>query len=697
MEIKIPSSFKNTKRSPLVKWLLEGHVADPDGYFEDESSAEHKHKTHPWWQVMCLTGVDYFSTLGYQPSIAIGAVGGLSPFATIVLVLVTLFGAYPVYARVAVASPHGEGSISMLQKLVASWQGKLLVLVLLGFAATDFVITMTLSAADAAEHIIGNSFFEKLVHNHTEPWLVPFTLLLLAALGAVFLKGFKEAVGLAVLLVVLYLGLNAVVLGKGLLILFQEPVHFHNWKSALFDSPKSPNLGAIAIMIIVGFPKLALGLSGFETGAAVMTLVKGDKKDSEEHPVGRIRNTKKLLLAAALIMSVLLIASSFVTTLLIDQKLVTEAGGKANGRALAYLAQEFFGTGFGTVYDVSTILILWFAGASAMAGLLNLVPRYLPKYGMAPEWTKANRPLVLLFLTIAVSVTLLFKINVDSHVSHWKEVVETVGMPKAEELVKAGKEVKPHTFVEAQAGAYATGVLVLMTSAAFAVFVTVKKRRKLTRFAFATITIVFLYTLIANVLARSDGLKIAAFFIIATILVSFISRIWRTLELRVNSVELDLKALDLVREATANGKPIRIIPNRPESRDREEYERKEYETRRDHDIESDEAILFVEVTIKDASNFTGNVKVRGYEVDGYKVLRATGVAVPNSLAALLLHLGQLTGNRAHAYFNWGERGPGAYLMKFLFSGEGDIAPLTREILRRVETDPNLRPVIHAAS
>ena len=121
------------------------------------------------------------------------------------------------------------------------------------------------------------------------------------------------------------------------------------------------------------------------------------------------------------------------------------------------------------------------------------------------------------------------------------------------------------------------------------------------------------------------------------------------------------------------------------------------ETRRDHDIAANEPILFVEVRIEDASNFTGALTVRGYEVEGYKVLRATGVAVPNSLAALLLHLGQLSGKRAHAYFNWGERGPASYLMKFLFSGEGDIAPLTREILRRCETDPNLRPVIHAAS
>ena len=142
-----------------------------------------------------------------------------------------------------------------------------------------------------------------------------------------------------------------------------------------------PNwLGMVGVCLLL-FPRLALGLSGFETGVAVMPLIAG--KDLE----ARIRNTQKLLATAAGIMSVFLMATSLVTTILIPAREFAE-GGQANGRALAYLAHQYFGSAFGSAYDISTILILWFAGASAMAGLLQLIPRYLPRLGMAPQALK---------------------------------------------------------------------------------------------------------------------------------------------------------------------------------------------------------------------------------------------------------------------------------------------------------------------
>lgn len=662
MEVKLKASLKSQAvKSPFMKWLLEGGVDEPEGAFESDKHG--KHKTHAWWQVMCLTGVDYFSTLGYQPSIAFSAAGALSPIATIVLVLITLFGALPVYQKVAEESPHGEGSISMLQKLLSWWQGKLFVLVLLGFAATDFVITMTLSAADATQHLVENPHLNSFLEGKA----VPLTLALLSILAGVFLKGFKEAIGIAVLLVVAYLALNSVVLFRGMEEIFRHPDLIPQWQKALFETKAGSNPAAIALLVLVIFPKLALGLSGFETGVAVISLVEGKKSDTEERPVGRIKNTQKLLMSAAVIMSVFLIASSFVTSLLIPASAFASAtkdspAGEANGRALAYIAHKYLGDGFGTVYDVSTVLILWFAGASAMAGLLNLVPRYLPKFGMAPEWTRANRPVVLIFAAISFLVTIIFKANVD-----------------------------------AQGGAYATGVLVLMSSAAIAVTIAVKKGHKLKRLAFGTVALIFVYTTIMNIIERPDGIRIALMFILGIITISFFSRIWRTLELRVTSVDLDLRAITFVRDVGQRPGSVRIIPNRPEEGDSAEYARKTEEVRRDHDIPADAELLFVEVIVGDASNFTGDVTVKGVMVDGYKVLRCQGIAIPNTIAAIMLHIGQLTGKRPHAYFSWGEQSPLLFLMKYFLSGEGDIAPVCREIIRRVEPNGETRPVIHAAS
>lgn len=170
----------------LRDWLLEGTNRAPQGPFESEEQVQEQGHTNSWWKVMCLTGVDYFSTLGYQPGIAALAAGALSPIATLVLVLLTLFGALPVYNRVASESPHGQGSILMLERLLPFWGGKLMVLALLGFATTDFVITITLSAADASAHLIENPFFKSALEGQQ----VLVTLVLVALLGVVFFARF---------------------------------------------------------------------------------------------------------------------------------------------------------------------------------------------------------------------------------------------------------------------------------------------------------------------------------------------------------------------------------------------------------------------------------------------------------------------------------------------------------------------------
>src|SRR5262245_2313985 len=470
----------------LRGWLLARRTDDASRIQGPHHQPEPAHPRHPWWQVMCLTGVDYFSTLGYQPGIAALAAGLLSPVATLVLVLLTLLGALPIYRRVAHESPDGEGSIAMLERLLPWWGGKLFVLVLLGFAATDFVITMTLSAADATTHLLENPFAPRFLEGHQ----VGVTLFLIALLGAVFLKGFSEAIGIAVALVAVYLGLNLVVVGAALAHVLADPRIVVDWQRLLVAEYGSP-LVMVGVALLV-FPKLALGLSGFETGVAVMPLVRGDPTDTPGRPAGRIRNTRRLLTTAALIMSVFLLTSSVATTLLIPQR-EFEQGGAASGRALAFLAHEYLGGGFGTVYDLSTICILWFAGASAMAGLLNIVPRYLPRYGMAPEWARAVRPLVLVFAAVAFTITLIFRADVD-----------------------------------AQGGAYATGVLVLISSASIAVTLSALRRRNRPAVvAFGAITLVLAYTTVANVIERPDGVKIASFFIVAIVVTSLLSRVSR--------------------------------------------------------------------------------------------------------------------------------------------------------------------------
>ncbi|HKQ75342.1 MAG TPA: amino acid transporter [Blastocatellia bacterium] len=607
---------------------------------------------------MCLTGVDYFSTLGYQPGIAFLAAGALSPVATLILVMLTLFGALPIYGRVAQESPHGEGSISMLENLLPRWRGKLFVLALLGFVTTDFVITMTLSAADATAHIIENP----LVPRALEHYPVLVTLALLAVLGALFLKGFKEAIGLAVVLVFVYLALNVVVVVVGIYEVITHAEKIPAWRDALFAMPnvRGNPLLMVGVALIL-FPKLALGLSGFETGVAVMPLVKGEPSDDAKSPAGRIRNTRKLLLTAALIMSVMLIASSVVTTLLIPAHEFAEATGStpkgaANGRALAYLAHHYFGNAFGTVYDLSTILILWFAGASAMAGLLNIVPRYLPRYGMAPDWTRAIRPLTLVFTAVAFAVTIIF--NAD---------------------------------VNAQGGAYATGVLALMSSAAVAVTLSAWREGPI-RYLFLLIALVFAYTTVLNIYERPEGIKIASIFIGAIVLVSFISRAMRSTELRVERVDLNDAAREFLEEVRRG--TIRIIANRPDRGDADEYRLKEKQERWNNHIPANDPVLFLEVRPGDVSEFAGVLRVRGVRVGSYRVLRTKSPAVPNALAAFLLQARDETGQIPHIYFGWTEGNPIWYLVKFILFGEGDTAPVTHEILRKAEPDPTRRPAVH---
>ena len=626
-------------------WLLKERIEEVQGPEASESEEQ-----HAWWQVVCLTGVDYFSTLGYIPGIAGLAAGALSPIATLLIVLLTLLGMLPMYRVVARASPNGQGSIAMLESLLSFWKGKLFVLCLLGFVATSWIITITLSASDATAHLTENP----LVPGFLQDYEVEITVALLTLLGAVFLKGFKEAIGVAVSIVGAYLLLNLVVVGMGFYEVLSNPQVLAGWQDALFTSYGNP-LTMLAVSFLV-FPQLALGLSGFETGVSMMPLVRGDEDDEPEHPEGRIRNTRRMLFVAALIMSFYLLTTSFVTSVLISPQ---EFEQGASDRALAYLAHEHLGNVFGTIYDISTMTILWFAGASALAGLLNIVPRYLPRYGMSPEWGRAVRPLVLVYTAISIIVTIVFAADVDE-----------------------------------QAGAYATGVLAMMTSAALAVTLTAARSgRRVAAPLFGLTTVVFVYALVANVYKRPDGIAIALLFIGAIVVISLVSRVQRSTELRQEKIDVDDKAKSFIEEAAKRGE-IHLVAHRRRYGTKEEYGRKEREQREDNHIPSDAPILFLEVRVDDASEFTDVLEVRGVEVGGHKVLRSVSSVVPNAIAAFLLHLRDTTGKTPHCYFGWTEGNPIVYLIRFILFGEGDTAPVTHEVLREAEPNAERRPAIH---
>jgi hypothetical protein len=277
---------------------------------------------------------------------------------------------------------------------------------------------------------------------------------------------------------------------------------------------------------------------------------------------------------------------------------------------------------------------------------------------MAPDWARAVRPLVLVLTAIGFLVTWVFDADVD-----------------------------------AQGGAYATGVLVLITSASVAVTLAARRAgQRAATVGFGLVSAVFVYTTVANVLERPEGLRIGAMFIAAIVLVSLVSRLRRSLELRTSTVEFDDLADLFLRDCSR--RHLRLVANEPDARDLEEYRQKLEQVRRDHELPDDD-VVFVEVTVDDPSEFAETVSVHGeIRHDRYRVLTLSSPAVANALAAVLLAVRDRTGRVPDVYFEWTEGNPLANFLRFLLFGVGEVAPLTREVLREAEPDRARRPHVH---
>jgi hypothetical protein len=673
------------------------------------SSPLRKPKPYFWLTVLGLVGVDYFSSLAYQPSIAFEVAGQAAPLATLAVIAATLFGALPLYLYVAGRSPNGQGATGLLERTVQGWTGKLLILVLLGFAATDFVVTRTLSAADAAEHLIHNPShwlqqrlaawgsadpevrdwiasptWARIVGYWNRQVLVTLLLSVLTFMFWAFIrKGFtKIVVRLSITVVVIYMGLNLFVLAAGLRAIAARPELLDNWWTTVTQPGwPSPVLGAVAwspwlnllAVCLLSFPAMSLGLSGFELSMVVMPLVRGRSGAQADDLPGRIRNTRKLLIAAAIMMSFCLMASALVTTLLIPPA-AQEPGGLAYNRAHAYLAHggalmeaagagplhSWFGEVFGTLFDLSTIVTLCLTGASVTLGLRSLVPEYLHRFGMQLDWAHRINAILHLFNVINLAITVLF-----------------------------------HASVRAQRGTYAATVLVMLASAGAASCLDLQRRqpgvvgRLLLRF-FALLTAGFGTAAVLAMLRSPTSLLISFAFISATVVTSIVSRGWRSTELRFEGFAFADAQSKLMWDALKYLEFPVLVPHRP---GRISLPEREERIRQRHRIGKEIPVVFVEAILGDASDFYQRPEVRVAQEDGRFVIHITRcVSVPHVLAAAALELSEGTAP-PEIHFGWSEESPVTANLSFLVFGTGNIPWMVREILRRAEPRPERRPAV----
>ncbi|MBY0231594.1 MAG: amino acid transporter [Gemmataceae bacterium] len=668
--------------------------------------------TFPWWIVLCLVGLDYFSSLAYLPSIAVSQMRelgaytsaipsdqlrALAPVAALGVVLVTLFGALPVYLYVVGRSPHGKGGVGLLEQRFKGWGGKLAVLVLLGFVAADFVLTRSISVSDAAAHIHGNAYYQGLGSWTFREWLPGLlpegwrgwvneqlaisVLLTIAAFGFYFFlvrslsRGF---LGAATGIVLLYLALNVTVIGAGLRYIWQHPHLVGRWEASVrpaigdLSAASTGTLGFLVLLALATFPPMAIGLSGFEMTMASAPLVRGAERDDPHRPGWRIFNSRLMMIAAALIMCVLVLSSVFVVTLLVpDAGLVKD--GEVQHRSLSYLAHggrvigeetegtvfSLFGNEFGLLYDLSTILVLCLAGAAATVSLRDIVPDFLTRFGMQMQWARQLGVILHLFNLVILVVTIVFKASVTD-----------------------------------QQWAYSTSVLALLFGASLAATLDVRASWKdswlkhVLQLPFLLATVVFGLMGLLITYQRPSGMLIGLGFVVVVLSTAIVSRWVRSTAPRFEKLRFASQHAEDQYEMVRALEFQVLVPHARGSRSLAD---KEAEIRQTHRIPAEVPVLFVEVEVGDPSDFAVQPQLDVVNEEGRMVLLVEdATSVPHALAAIALAFRE-TGVPPEMHFAWAEESPLEANLNFVLLGHGNVPWMVHELIRKAEPDPAKRP------
>lgn len=660
----------------------------------------------PWQLVLCLVGVDYFSTLAYLPSMAVEAVGPLAPMAAGGIVLITFLLAMPTYWYLVGRSTDGRGTAGIFEELVPGWRGKILVLTLLGFAAADFVITRSLSLADAAIHLIHNPHGQRLLESLPptlslgqnamwppleyalarilEPQVAITIGLAIASFG--LWRLLKRGLSRRILLftagaVSCYLALAALVILSALVYVAQHPDIWQAWLDAIYGDPSPAGdvlarpqrhwLWAWLGAALWSFPQLALGLSGFEMIMTTLPRVSGAAHSSTNAIASRVRNSRKLMLVAAAIMAVYLVSAVLVTTLLVPSEALLP-NGEAEHRALAYLAHgspvngdsaavsPLFGDRFGDVFDIATAIILCLAGASVTLGLQNLLPHYLNRLGMELSWAGRVGVILNVLNVIVLVITVVFRASPTS-----------------------------------QQWAYATSVLVLLAGAAFAVAKdlrhnnsTIPHARRWRCLAIAA-ALFFLTMMGVTLTVNHAGLTIAMMFVSAIVVSSFISRWIRSTELRLEGFEFANAASSRRWLELQHCGPKILVPHRPGWATLSEKYRELHHAYR---IDPATTVLFIEAKLGDPSNFYQRPVIKIGHDGKLEVLRVSRcVSVSHVLAAICLELCREGAEPPQIIFGWSHESPMAANLNFLLLGEGNIPWMVKALIREAMPDPVRQP------